>query len=89
MGVGGPSGVSELPGSSGKTSTTDHWICLTRRDAHDPNRYYANDPATGAEISLTRLSDGRLFADRATQPYVTSGEFVTFTLPTSATHGRL
>lgn len=65
-------GVDYKAGSTGNNGT-DHWITLTRREG---NTYFANDPATGKEISFT-LKDGKLIGDAAFH-YKSSGEMVVF-----------
>jgi hypothetical protein len=77
-------GVDYKTGNSGGSLGTDHWVCLTRRDPNEPNRYFANDPATGAEISFLRQPDGRLKEEQQVvgrAKYKSSGEFVTFRAP--------
>lgn len=74
--------VDYKPGSSGGSLGTDHWVCLTRRDSVDPSLYYANDPATGAQIAFRLQEDGSLRQvptrpGQAVKGYRTSGEFVT------------
>jgi len=74
-------GVDYKAGKSGGNLGTDHWVCLTRRDPSDANRYFANDPATGKEISFLRQPDGKLLEEQPPshrKPYKSSGEFVTF-----------
>lgn len=74
-------GVDYKAGKSGGELGTDHWVCLTRRDPNDANRYFANDPATGMEISFLRQPDGKLLEEKHPshrKPYKSSGEFVTF-----------
>ncbi len=77
-------GVDYTAGKSGGNLGTDHWVCLTRRDPADANRYFANDPATGTEISFLRQPDGKLLEEKHPahrKPYKSSGEFVTFKPP--------
>jgi hypothetical protein len=77
-------GVDYKDGTSGGKLGTDHWVCLTRRDPNDSNRYFANDPATGMEISFLRQPDGKLVEEHHLahrKPYKSSGEFVTFKPP--------
>ncbi len=78
-------GVDYKPGKSGGELGTDHWVCLTRRDPNDASRYFANDPATGTEISFLRQPDGTLLEEQkaANRPKrcKSSGEFVTFRAP--------
>jgi hypothetical protein len=62
---------------------TDHWVCLTRREAGPPDTYFANDPATGGEIRLQRQPDGTLQRLKTgpkdpVPAYRSTGEFVTF-----------
>ncbi len=69
-------GVDYKPGSGGGANGTDHWITITGRGTQNGKPvYYANDPATGKEITLnvqgSRLSGGP-------QGYKTTGELVTF-----------
>ena len=46
-------GVDYHAGSNGGANGTDHWIAVTGRGREDgKNVYYANDPATGKEITL-------------------------------------
>jgi hypothetical protein len=76
-------GVDYKSGGSGGSLGTDHWVCLTRMQKGDPDVYFANDPATGKEISLLRRKDGTLLlkateAESQTKLYKSSGEFVTF-----------
>jgi hypothetical protein len=78
-------GVDYKEGDSGGKLGTDHWVCLTRRDPKDSSRYFANDPASGKEISFLRQPDGTLLEEekasgRAKQCR-SSGEFVTFRAP--------
>ncbi|WP_224248972.1 C39 family peptidase [Hyalangium gracile] len=68
-------------GSSGGNVGTDHWVCLTRRGTDGV--YFANDPATGAEIRFQKQSDGQLqqineSGGSPPKPYRSSGEFATF-----------
>ncbi|WNG58864.1 hypothetical protein F0U59_32130 [Archangium gephyra] len=58
--------------------TGDHWFLVTGRSG---NQYRANDPAGGNQITLHRMTDGRLEADVATSKgtkYRTVGNAVTF-----------
>ena len=74
-------GVDYKAGKSGGKLGTDHWVCLTRRDPNDANRYFANDPATGTEISFLRQPDGKLLEEQKVNgraKYKSSGEFATF-----------
>jgi hypothetical protein len=75
-------GVDYKDGKSGGTQGTDHWVCLTRQDPSNTNRYFANDPITGTEISFLRQPDGRLVEEKnpglKREEYRSSGEFVTF-----------
>ncbi|MFP2957563.1 transglycosylase SLT domain-containing protein [Myxococcus sp. 1LA] len=69
-------GVDYKAGSGGGANGTDHWITITGRGTQNGKPvYYANDPATGKEITLnvqgSRLSGGP-------QGYKTTGELVTF-----------
>jgi hypothetical protein len=64
---------------------TDHWVCLTRRESGPPERYYANDPASGEEIRFLRQPNGTLLEEtqysKRSQKCRTTGEFVTFGKP--------
>ncbi|WP_164014593.1 transglycosylase SLT domain-containing protein [Pyxidicoccus trucidator] len=69
-------GVDYRAGSNGGANGTDHWITITGRGSENGKPvYYANDPATGKEITLrpdgNRLSGGP-------SGYKTTGELVTF-----------
>jgi len=69
-------GVDYKAGSNGGANGTDHWITITGRGTQNGKPvYYANDPATGKEITLnvqgSRLTGGP-------QGYKTTGELVTF-----------
>ncbi|WP_426750522.1 transglycosylase SLT domain-containing protein [Myxococcus sp. Y35] len=69
-------GVDYKAGSGGGANGTDHWITITGRGTQNGKPvYYANDPATGKEITLnvqgSRLTGGP-------QGYKTTGELVTF-----------
>ncbi|HEX8703393.1 MAG TPA: LysM peptidoglycan-binding domain-containing protein [Myxococcaceae bacterium] len=67
-------GVNHKPGSNGGANGTDHWITLTGRGREGgKNVYYANDPATGKQITL-RQSGSQLVGGK----YNTTGELVTF-----------
>lgn len=69
-------GVDSRAGSKGGSNGTDHWIALTGRGTKDGKPvYFANDPATGQEITL-RLEHGRLVG--GPQAYKSTGELVTF-----------
>lgn len=74
-------GVDYRDGASGGKLGTDHWVCLTRRDK-ESGVYFANDPATGSEITFRRQADGTLLEEalhgNRTQRCRSSGEFVTF-----------
>ncbi|QSQ18836.1 transglycosylase SLT domain-containing protein [Pyxidicoccus parkwayensis] len=69
-------GVDYKAGSNGGANGTDHWITITGRGTQNGKPvYYANDPATGKEITLqangSQLSGGP-------KGYKTTGELVTF-----------
>jgi predicted chitinase/murein DD-endopeptidase MepM/ murein hydrolase activator NlpD len=64
-------GVDYKAGSNGGSNGTDHWIAVTRREG---NTYFANDPASGKEISL-KLQGGKLIGPGN---YKSTGELVTF-----------
>ncbi|WP_414640798.1 LysM peptidoglycan-binding domain-containing protein [Archangium sp.] len=65
-------GVDYKAGSNGGSNGTDHWVAVTRREG---NTYFANDPATGKEISL-KLQGGKLVGGPSN--YKSTGELVTF-----------
>ncbi|XXF78503.1 C39 family peptidase [Myxococcaceae bacterium GXIMD 01537] len=76
-------GVDYKPGQSGGNQGTDHWVCLTSRDAEDPGLYHANDPTTGDEVWFRRQPDGTLKQvasrpDEVLTGYKSSGEYVVF-----------
>ena len=66
-------GVDYKAGSNGGANGTDHWITVTGRKG---DTYFANDPATGKEISL-KMQNGRLTGGPSN--YKSTGELVTFT----------
>jgi predicted chitinase/LysM repeat protein len=67
-------GVDHKPGSNGGANGTDHWITLTGRGREGGRTvYYANDPATGKQVTL-RMEGSRLVGGK----YKTTGELVTF-----------
>jgi len=67
-------GVNHKPGSNGGANGTDHWITLTGRGREGGKPvYYANDPATGKQLTL-RQSGSQLVGGK----YNTTGELVTF-----------
>jgi peptidoglycan hydrolase-like protein with peptidoglycan-binding domain len=69
-------GVDHSPGSNGGANGTDHWIAITGRGKENGKTvYYANDPATGKEITL-RTNGSQLVG--GPRPYRTTGELVTF-----------
>jgi predicted chitinase/murein DD-endopeptidase MepM/ murein hydrolase activator NlpD len=69
-------GVDYKAGSGGGGNGTDHWIAVTARGvAGGVNVYYANDPATGQQITLRQ--DGSRMRG-GPQNYVTTGELITF-----------
>lgn len=59
-------GVDYKRGSrgSGRGTGVDHWITITGRDAKNPNKFTALDPAGGGKISLTLGRDGVLRGGR-------------------------
>jgi len=64
---------------------TDHYITLTGRNG---NTYYANDPATGASMTMS-LQNGKLVGNSANKKYTSTNQMVTFSggkanLPTAA-----
>ena len=61
-------GVDYHAGSNGGANGTDHWIAVTHRKG---NTYYANDPATGQEISM-KMQGGRLIG--GPKNYKSTGE---------------
>jgi predicted chitinase len=65
-------GVDYHAGSNGGANGTDHWITVTHRKG---DTYFANDPATGKEISL-KMQGGRLVG--GPKNYKSTGELVTF-----------
>ncbi len=65
-------GVDYKAGSNGGSNGTDHWITVTHRKG---DTYFANDPATGKEISL-QLQGGKLVG--GPKNYKSTGELVTF-----------
>jgi peptidoglycan hydrolase-like protein with peptidoglycan-binding domain len=69
-------GVDYKAGSNGGANGTDHWITVTGRGKENgKDVYYANDPATGKEITL-RKEGNRLVG--GPQNYKSTGELVTF-----------
>ncbi|MDY7231355.1 glucosaminidase domain-containing protein [Hyalangium rubrum] len=69
-------GVDYKAGSNGGANGTDHWITVTGRGTQNGKPvYYANDPATGKEITLTK--DGNRLTG-GPQGYKSTGELVTF-----------
>jgi hypothetical protein len=69
-------GVDYKPGSNGGSNGTDHWITITGRGTENGKPvYYANDPATGKEITL-RPDGGQLKGGPS--GYKTTGQLVTF-----------
>lgn len=69
-------GVDYRAGSNGGSNGTDHWITITGRGQENGKPvYYANDPATGKEITL-RANGSRL--EGGPKGYKTTGELVTF-----------
>jgi peptidoglycan hydrolase-like protein with peptidoglycan-binding domain len=69
-------GVDYRAGSNGGANGTDHWITITGRGTQNGKPvYYANDPATGKEITL-QVDGNRLKG--GPQGYKTTGELVVF-----------
>ncbi len=69
-------GVDYKRGSNGGSNGTDHWITITGRGtANGKAVYYANDPATGQQITLS-LDGGRLVG--GPKGYRSTGELVVF-----------
>jgi predicted chitinase len=69
-------GVDYKAGSGGGANGTDHWITVTGRGKEGgKNVYFANDPATGKQITL-RQEGNRLVG--GPQNYKSTGELVTF-----------
>ncbi|WP_224240637.1 glucosaminidase domain-containing protein [Hyalangium gracile] len=69
-------GVDYKSGSGGGSNGTDHWITVTGRGQEGGKPvYYANDPATGKQITL-RQEGNRLVGGPS--GYKTTGELVTF-----------
>lgn len=67
-------GVDSRAGSGGGANGTDHWIAVTGRGTVDGQTvYYANDPASGRQITLR--PDGGQLAGQGI-PYRTTGELV-------------
>jgi len=69
-------GVDYKAGSNGGSNGTDHWITITGRGKQGgKDVYFANDPATGKQITLSNQG-GRLVG--GPQGYKSTGELVTF-----------
>jgi predicted chitinase/LysM repeat protein len=69
-------GVDYKAGSNGGANGTDHWITVTGRGRQNgQNVYFANDPATGKQITLRQVG-GRLVGGPS--GYKSTGELVTF-----------
>ncbi|MBN1209052.1 MAG: LysM peptidoglycan-binding domain-containing protein [Myxococcaceae bacterium] len=69
-------GVDYKAGSNGGANGTDHWITLTGRGRQNgQNVYFANDPATGKQITLRQVGS-RLVG--GPQGYKSTGQLVTF-----------
>jgi predicted chitinase len=69
-------GVDYHAGSNGGANGTDHWICITGRGRENGKPvYYANDPATGTQVTLRQVGN-RLVG--GPKNYKTTGELVTF-----------
>ncbi|MBN1208936.1 MAG: LysM peptidoglycan-binding domain-containing protein [Myxococcaceae bacterium] len=69
-------GVDYKAGSNGGSNGTDHWITVTGRGQENGKSvYYANDPATGKQITL-RAEGGKLVG--GPKGYKSTGELVTF-----------
>jgi predicted chitinase/LysM repeat protein len=66
-------GVDYKAGSNGGANGTDHWITVTGRGKN--GEYFANDPATGKQITLQNQG-GRLVGGPSN--YRSTGELVTF-----------
>ncbi|MDC0712219.1 glucosaminidase domain-containing protein [Stigmatella sp. ncwal1] len=69
-------GVDYKAGSNGGANGTDHWIAITGRGQEGGKPvYYANDPATGKQITLSQ--DGNTLKG-GPQGYKTTGQLRTF-----------
>ncbi|HVG61347.1 MAG TPA: LysM peptidoglycan-binding domain-containing protein [Hyalangium sp.] len=69
-------GVDYKAGSNGGANGTDHWITITGRGREGgKNVYYANDPATGKQITLSQAGSRLVGGPKG---YKTTGELVTF-----------
>jgi predicted chitinase len=69
-------GVDYKAGSNGGANGTDHWITVTGRGREGgKNVYYANDPATGKQVTLKQVGN-RLVGGPSN--YKSTGELVTF-----------
>jgi len=69
-------GVDYKAGSNGGSNGTDHWITVTGRGKEGgKDVYYANDPATGKQITL-KPEGNRLVG--GPKSYKSTGELVTF-----------
>ncbi len=69
-------GVDYKAGSNGGANGTDHWITITGRGREGgKNVYYANDPATGKQISLSQVGSRLVGGPKS---YKSTGELVTF-----------
>ncbi|QRK07921.1 glucosaminidase domain-containing protein [Archangium violaceum] len=69
-------GVDYKAGSAGGKNGTDHWITITGRGKQNgKDVYFANDPATGSQITLSE-QNGRLVG--GPKNYKTTDELVTF-----------
>jgi peptidoglycan hydrolase-like protein with peptidoglycan-binding domain len=67
-------GVDSKPGSNGGSNGTDHWIAVTGRGTQNGKPvYYANDPASGKQITLSK--DGNRLTSGSPN-YKTTGELV-------------
>jgi LysM repeat protein len=69
-------GVDYKAGSNGGANGTDHWIAITGRGQENGKPvYYANDPATGKQITLSQ--EGNTLKG-GPQGYKTTGQLRTF-----------
>ncbi|WP_224371572.1 glucosaminidase domain-containing protein [Hyalangium versicolor] len=69
-------GVDYKAGSNGGANGTDHWIAITGRGTENGKPvYYANDPATGGQITLRQDGDRLVGGPKS---YKTTGQLVTF-----------
>ncbi|KFE69077.1 LysM peptidoglycan-binding domain-containing protein [Hyalangium minutum] len=69
-------GVDYKAGSNGGANGTDHWITVTGRGREGgKNVYYANDPATGKQITLNQVGNRLVGGPKS---YKSTGQLVTF-----------